>query len=97
MVVISPDEPACLPNKQHDWERPLWLLGGCDDNPGVWSNNHGGVIITECCMTCGCKKVTDTSATRPSNGTRGWITHVYEAGFYAEELAARDADQSEDE
>lgn len=78
------EEPTCPDHDEHDWQSPHEIVGGIKENPGVWGHD-GGVIINECCMHCGCKRVTDTAAQR-HDGER--ITEVtYEPGFYAEHLA----------
>ena len=48
--------PVCTANSDgdHDWQSPLSLVGGCTENPGVWSNG-GTCYTTECvCAFCGC-------------------------------------------
>lgn len=84
---IDPDEPACEDTDagQHDWQSPHDIVGGIKSNPGV-RGHAGGVIISEVCMLCGCGKTTNTFATRPDNGTRGYITVEYEARQYLEAL-----------
>lgn len=86
---LEPDEPRCSA-AQHDWQSPLEIVGGIQENPGVYGHG-GGVTIDECCMHCGCRKFTDTWATDPSNGTQGHETVCYTPGHYAEALAALDA------
>jgi hypothetical protein len=84
-VSMGADEPAC-PEGEHDWQSPQFL-GGLQENPGVFGHG-GGVIITECCMHCGCKRVTDTWAQDMSTGEQGLTSIAYEPGAFAEELAA---------
>ncbi|WP_026332133.1 hypothetical protein [Thioalkalivibrio sp. ALE16] len=55
---IDPDEPDCRED-EHDWQSPHELLGGMEENPGVWGHG-GGVTITEVCAHCGMYRVTDT-------------------------------------
>lgn len=69
-VTIEPEEPDCLDGEDHDWQSPLTLLGGLEENPGVWGSDHGGLHITEVCARCGIYRVTDTGATNRSNGQR---------------------------
>jgi hypothetical protein len=59
-VQLDEDEPECS-DLEHSWQSPIELVGGIKENPGVWGHG-GGVIITEVCMHCGCKKITDTCA-----------------------------------
>lgn len=92
-VAIDPDEPACSERGEdparlwdHDWQAPVEIVGGCESNPGVWDSG-GGVKIAECCMRCGCRKLTDTWATNPVNGKQGLTSVSYDDGFYETELA----------
>ncbi len=86
-VQSDEDEPDCSGDDGvHDWQSPIELVGGIKENPGVWGNG-GGVIITEVCMCCGCKRVTDTWAQRPDTGEQGLTSVSYEEdAFTAEEL-----------
>jgi hypothetical protein len=81
---IDPDEPAC-DEEQHDWQSPHDIVGGSESNPGV-RGHAGGVIVSEVCMLCGCGKTTNTFATRPDNGTRGYTTVEYQVDQYLEAL-----------
>ncbi|OFV82365.1 MAG: hypothetical protein A2Y78_08455 [Acidobacteria bacterium RBG_13_68_16] len=67
-TTIEPDEPECADGHEHDWQAPHEVLGGLEENPGVWGNG-GGVIIKRVCAHCGTYKVTNTWATDPRNGT----------------------------
>jgi len=59
--------PACATGKHHVWSAPHEVVGGIQENPGVWGHG-GGVVIREVCRYCGRYKVTDTYATDTSNG-----------------------------
>lgn len=85
-VTLDADEPECT-ETAHDWQSPFEIVGGIKENPGVWGKG-GGVIITECCMHCGCKRTTDTWAQRPDNGEQGLTSVSYEPGAFADELAS---------
>lgn len=86
-VPLEPMEPDCADDEAHDWQSPHSLVGGLEENPGVHGNG-GGVVITEVCRHCGCKRVTDTWAQNPSNGEQGLESVEYEENaFTAEELA----------
>lgn len=86
-VTLHAGAPDCADGEEHDWQSPLSLVGGCKENPGVHGSG-GGVIITEVCRHCGCKRVTDTWAQNPSNGEQGLESVEYEEhAFTAEELA----------
>ena len=78
-VSIAAREPRC-DRGEHDWQRPIALVGGIDENPGVWG--HGaGVIIHECCMHCWMRRRTDTGATTSTGERAPKIS--YEAKCYA--------------
>lgn len=85
-ITIQPSEPEC-DESEHDWQSPEQIVGGCKENPGVHGHG-GGVIITEVCMNCGCERCTDTWAQNPANGVQGLRKVSYEAGKYADEIAA---------
>lgn len=68
-TAIDPSEPDCT-EKAHDWQSPHEIVGGLKENPGVWGNG-GGVRIVEVCMHCGCRRETNTWATRPDTGEQG--------------------------
>lgn len=87
-VTLQPDEPACVDGTEHDWQSPYEIVGGLKENPGVWGNG-GGVKITECCMNCGCARVTNTWAQRPDTGQQGLRSISYEEGRF--ELQSEDA------
>lgn len=67
-ITIQPDAPECADGHEHSWAAPFSVLGGIEDNPGVWGHG-GGVILRRVCRHCGTYKVVDTWATNPSNGT----------------------------
>jgi hypothetical protein len=86
-VTLEPDAPSCSDDHEHEWCSPHALVGGLEENPGVHGHG-GGVIITEVCRHCGCKRVTDTWAQRPDTGEQGLRSVSYEEDAYtAEELA----------
>lgn len=80
-VQLSPEEPDCIDDEDHDWQSPHELVGGCDTNPGVWGSG-GGVVIHEACIRCGCRRTTDTWAQRPDTGEQGLTSVEYERGYY---------------
>lgn len=86
-VTVEQDAPDCAPGEVHDWRSPHEVVGGLEENPGVWGHG-GGVVISECCMRCGCKRTTDTWAQDPQTGEQGLTAVTYEAGAYEEELSA---------
>lgn len=76
-IAIDPEEPDCTDEDGHDWRSPHEVIGGIEDNPGVWQH-AGGVIIREVCAHCGCYRVTDTWATDPATGEQGLESIRYE-------------------
>ena len=79
-VAVEPDEPACSAD-EHDWQRPVALVGGIESNPGVWGHG-GGVTIQEVCMTCGCGKKTDTWAQDMEDGVQGLTSVTFLVGQF---------------
>lgn len=69
-ITLDPEEPECADGKEHDWQSPLSIVGGCKENPGV-QGHGGGVIITCVCAHCGCYQIIDTWAQNPENGEQG--------------------------
>lgn len=86
---LDEDEPECEDGEGHDWQSPHEILGGIKENPGVWGKG-GGVIVHECCIRCGCARITDTWAQRPDTGEQGLTSVSYEAGKYADEIPTRE-------
>jgi hypothetical protein len=86
-VTLDQHEPECEDGGgKHDWQSPHELVGGAEDNPGVWG--HGsGEIIDEVCMRCGCERSTDTWAQNPETGEHGFASVSYAIGKYAHEVA----------
>ena len=58
-IKVDPEEPNCVDELGHDWQRPHSLLGGLKENPGVWGTSKG-VSITEVCSRCGVYRTTET-------------------------------------
>lgn len=84
-VTLDEDEPECS-EPEHDWQQSHALFGGITGNPGCWGHG-GGVIISEVCPHCGCKRVTDTWAQRPDTGEQGLRSVSYEEeAFTRDEL-----------
>lgn len=49
----EPDPPACVDGTtEHDWQHPEWL-GGCSENPGVWSLGGSQISSVAVCADCG--------------------------------------------
>ena len=85
-ITLEAEEPQCTED-EHDWQSPIAIVGGIEENPGVYGHG-GGVTITEVCMHCGCKRVRDTWAQDPQTGEQGLESVEYESGRYANEVAA---------
>ena len=66
-------EPSCSEDA-HDWVR----VGGCSENPGVFSSGHGQICTVERCSICGATMTVDHGATDSSG--RCTTTTTYENG-----------------
>lgn len=75
-VAVSPMEPDCDDGGEHIWDAPHDLVGGCQENPGVWGHG-GGVVIVDVCLRCGTVRRTDTWAT-DRRGREGRRAVTYE-------------------
>jgi hypothetical protein len=80
-IEIEPQEPSCISGDNHDWDSPYEIVGGIKETPGVWGHG-GGVVMNECCMRCGCAKITDTWAQDRYNGEQGLTSVRYKPGQY---------------
>jgi hypothetical protein len=76
-VAFEPAEPTCDHDGGHDWKSPHSVLGGLEENPGVWGKG-GGTVSREVCLHCGVYRVTDTWAQDPSTGAQGLESVAYE-------------------
>jgi len=56
----SREQPECRESEEgeHDWRTPFGLVGGIEENPGVWGHGGAGVSVTEVCALCGCYRTT---------------------------------------
>lgn len=88
-VPIHPRAPRCV-GDFHDWQRPFSLVGGIEENPGVWGNS-GGIIMDEVCLNCGCKKTTNTWDTCPATGMQGLTSIKYEEDYFSDILGMKNA------
>jgi hypothetical protein len=85
-VAIDPVMPECNHlSSKHNWQSPIDLVGGCEENPGVFGHG-GGVFITEVCLRCGCERTIDTWAQDRTDGEQGLRSVSYERGKYEEEI-----------
>jgi hypothetical protein len=85
-VSVNPDPPDCV-ESDHDWIAPVEVVGGCEENPGVWGHG-GGVIIHEICRHCGVTRRCDTWAQNPATGEEGLDAVKYDAECYHAEWEA---------
>ncbi len=74
-IRVDVAEPRCA-GAAHDWQAPYDVVGGIEENPGVWGHG-GGVIITAVCAHCGMYRVTDTWAQRRDTGEQGLRSVTY--------------------
>ena len=75
-VALDPDEPDCVDGEEHDWVRPYVLVGGLEENPGVWGHG-GGVQTTSVCRRCGAYRHGDSWAQDPETGEQGLCSVEY--------------------
>lgn len=75
-VTLEPVAPDCADGHEHDWRSPQSVVGGCDENPGVWGHG-GGIFATEVCRHCGTYRTTDTWAQRMDTGEQGLTSVSY--------------------
>ena len=68
--------PDCSSPDGHDWASPYDILGGIEENPGVWG--HGGsVILREVCSHCGWYRELNTDAQDQATGEQGLRVTTY--------------------
>lgn len=85
-VTIDPKEPDCYNNEDHEWESPYELLGGLEENPGVWGHG-GGAWCETVCLRCGCRRQTDSWAQDSEDGEQGLYSVTYEEDYYTDRLS----------
>lgn len=68
-IAVDPEEPDCI-LEEHDWQSPHAVLGGLEENPGVWGHG-GGAYIRQVCAGCGRYRLRDTWAQDPADGEQG--------------------------
>lgn len=73
--LIQP-EPRCESGHEHDWHAAHSVVGGIEENPGVWGHG-GGATITRHCAHCGAYQITDTWAQDPATGEQGLTSIEY--------------------
>lgn len=53
----DPPEPDCDEGQEHDWSSPHEVVGGLEENPGVWSTGGTTMVFKTVCSRCGCVKI----------------------------------------
>lgn len=89
-VEIEPHVPDCADGHEHDWVTPEWLGGAV-------RGHGGGVISTDACRHCGCKRVTNTWAQCRDCGDQGRTSESYTEDEYVDEfreVGEREADEA---
>jgi len=76
-VALDPPEPDCVDDNGHDWQSPHSVVGGLEENPGVYGHG-GGVFITQVCANCGMYRIEDTWAQDRETGEEGLRSVRYE-------------------
>jgi len=56
-ITQDAEEPFCEQGDSHEWESPYEIVGGCKENPGMWSEGSS-LTVKRCCSNCGMYKVT---------------------------------------
>ena len=49
----EPEEPECAEGKEHDWCAPYEVVGGIEENPGVWGLGGTSMSFLTVCRHCG--------------------------------------------
>lgn len=52
----DPKAPDCKDGQEHEWHTPHNVLGGLEENPGVWSAGGTSMVFKSVCKHCGCVK-----------------------------------------
>ena len=64
----DPEPPECTCEDGHDWVRPVEVVGGCTENPGVWSTGGTSMVFLSVCTHCGCYKRETSYGTQRNPG-----------------------------
>lgn len=66
----------------HAWHRPVALVGGCDQNPGVWSTGGAGIVTVQVCA-CGAQRESRSAGGRRDPGQPAVrIAYTYPAALW---------------
>jgi len=52
----DPKPPDCREDHDHKWDSPVEVVGGIDENPGVWSTGGTTIVFKTVCRHCGVYK-----------------------------------------
>ena len=63
----EPEVPSCAEGEEHDWQSPEWL-GGCRENPGVWSEGGTRMRFVAVCANCAMFRTTISTGTQRNPG-----------------------------
>jgi hypothetical protein len=63
VVGSDPEPPECTHPEGHNWESPHEVLGGLNENPGVWQTRGTQVTHRHVCDRCGAYKVWTSEST----------------------------------
>lgn len=77
-VTIEPNIPECYKWNDETEEYDKWEHKWKESTV---RGNSGGVLITEQCIHCGCKKTTNTWDFDPENGEQGLTSIQYECQY----------------
>jgi len=65
----QPPETECgTEDDDHDWTSPFDIVGGCRDNPGVWSKGGTRMVFAYVCSRCGLRKTVDHAGEQRNPG-----------------------------
>jgi hypothetical protein len=64
VIVQHPDEPSCdaADDGEHRWANPHEMVGGIEENPGVWGGQGCSISTVEVCLLCGTAKVSRSNS-----------------------------------
>lgn len=82
-IPLHPEDPFCMEDEAgvHEWTDDHSIVGGIEENPGVWGNG-GGVFIQRACKKCGMLFEENTWATNPNTGEQGLYARKYVPRYY---------------
>ena len=74
--MVGATEPECTHADGHSWHRPHEIVGGIEENPGVFGSG-GGILTRDVCRHCGLIRETDTWDTTWTGDGTPVTTHQY--------------------